>query len=94
MQVQPVVPSRPRRADVDALEHDNMLPLPLQHRSASQSRRPRSNYHDHNRVLHEGAKDEQDAERFVRTVRSECLDWLPILNRRPLERVLRVYVEH
>jgi putative transposase len=34
------------------------------------------------------------AERFVRTVRVECLDWLLILNRRHLERVLRVYVEH
>jgi putative transposase len=34
------------------------------------------------------------AERFVRTVRSECLDWLLILNRRHLERALHVYVEH
>src|SRR6266566_512270 len=34
------------------------------------------------------------AERFVRTVRAECLDWLLILNRRHLERVLRVYVNH
>jgi putative transposase len=34
------------------------------------------------------------AERFVRTVRSECLDWLLILNRRHLERVLHVYVDH
>jgi transposase InsO family protein len=34
------------------------------------------------------------AERFVRTVRSECLDWLLILNRRHLERVLRTYVQH
>jgi putative transposase len=34
------------------------------------------------------------AERFVRTVRGECLAWLLILNRRHLERVLRVYVEH
>ena len=34
------------------------------------------------------------AERFVRTVRSECLDGLLILNRRHLERVLRIYVEH
>ena len=34
------------------------------------------------------------AERFVKTVRTECLDWLLILNRRHLERVLRVYVDH
>jgi hypothetical protein len=34
------------------------------------------------------------AERFVCTVRSECLDWLLIFNGRHLERVLRVYVDH
>ena len=34
------------------------------------------------------------AERFVRTVRVECLDWLLIVNRRHLERVLQVFVEH
>jgi putative transposase len=34
------------------------------------------------------------AERWVRTVRTECLDWLLILNRMHLERVLRVYVRH
>ena len=34
------------------------------------------------------------AECFVRTVRAECLDWLLILNRRQLERVLRIYVDH
>jgi len=34
------------------------------------------------------------AERFVRTVRSECLDWLLIVNRRHLERVLRVFTDH
>jgi putative transposase len=34
------------------------------------------------------------AEGFVRTVRSECLDWLLILNRRHLEGVLGVYVDH
>ncbi len=34
------------------------------------------------------------AERFVGTIRRECLDWLLILNRRHLEHVLRVYVDH
>jgi len=34
------------------------------------------------------------AERFVRTVRSECLDWLLILNDQHLARVLDVFVEH
>ena len=34
------------------------------------------------------------AERFVRTVRGECLDWLLILGRRHLERVLRLYTTH
>jgi putative transposase len=34
------------------------------------------------------------AERFVRTVRSECLDWLLIVNTRHLERTLTVFVDH
>jgi len=34
------------------------------------------------------------AERFVRTVRAECLDWLLILGPRQLDLVLRVFVEH
>src|SRR5206468_7865430 len=34
------------------------------------------------------------AERFVRTVRAECLDWLLILGRRHLEHVLRIYTAH
>ena len=34
------------------------------------------------------------AERWVGTVRAECLDWLLILGRGHLEQVLRVYVEH
>ena len=34
------------------------------------------------------------AERFVRTVRSECLDWLLIPNQEHLERVLEVFVTH
>ncbi len=34
------------------------------------------------------------AERFVRTIRTECLDWLLVLGPRHLEQVLRVYVDH
>jgi putative transposase len=34
------------------------------------------------------------AERWVRTVRVECLDWLLIVGRGHLDQVLRVYVEH
>jgi putative transposase len=34
------------------------------------------------------------AERFVRTARSECLDWLLILNEQHLERVLEAFVDH
>jgi transposase InsO family protein len=34
------------------------------------------------------------AERFARTIRTECLDWLLILNRRHLEHVVRVYTDH
>jgi putative transposase len=34
------------------------------------------------------------AERWVRTVRAECLDWLLIFGRGHLEQVLRVYVQH
>src|SRR5436305_1714895 len=34
------------------------------------------------------------AERFVGTVRRECLDWLLILNHRHLEHTLHVFVDH
>ncbi len=34
------------------------------------------------------------AERFVRTARAECLDWLLIMNRSHLERVLGVFIDH
>jgi transposase len=34
------------------------------------------------------------AERWIRTVRAECLDWLLIVGRGHLEQVLRTYVEH
>ena len=34
------------------------------------------------------------AERWVRTVRNECLDHLLIVGRRHLERVLSAYVDH
>jgi putative transposase len=34
------------------------------------------------------------AERFVRTVRAECLDWLLVLDGEHLERVLRDFIDH
>jgi putative transposase len=34
------------------------------------------------------------AERWVRTVRAECLDWLLIVGRSHIEQILRVYVQH
>jgi putative transposase len=34
------------------------------------------------------------AERWIRTVRAECLDWLLIISSGHLEQVLRIYVEH
>jgi len=34
------------------------------------------------------------AERFVRTIRAECLDWLLIVNQRHLDRVLRIFIHH
>ena len=34
------------------------------------------------------------AERWVGTVRRDCLDWLLISSRRQLERVLRIYIDH
>jgi transposase InsO family protein len=35
-----------------------------------------------------------NAERWIRTVRTECLDWLLVLGRRHLDQVLGVYVAH
>jgi putative transposase len=34
------------------------------------------------------------AERWVRTVRTECLDWILIWNRHHLEHVLTTYIDH
>jgi putative transposase len=34
------------------------------------------------------------AERWVRTVRAECLDWTLVVNGRHLRRVLTAYLEH
>jgi transposase InsO family protein len=34
------------------------------------------------------------AERFVRTIRSECLDWLLVLNAAHLDGVVRVFMDH
>jgi putative transposase len=40
------------------------------------------------------AKANAFAERFVGTIRRDCLDWLLISSRRQLERVLHIYVAH
>jgi putative transposase len=48
-------------------------------------------------VIHTPARAPQanaSAERFIRTVRTECLDWLLIVGCRQLERVLRTYIQH
>jgi transposase InsO family protein len=34
------------------------------------------------------------AERWIETLRTDCLDWLLIFRSRHLDRVLRIYVEH
>jgi transposase InsO family protein len=34
------------------------------------------------------------AERWIETLRAECLDWLLILGPRHLDRILRIYVRH
>ena len=34
------------------------------------------------------------AERWVGTIRRDCLDWILIVSRRQLEQVLRVYIDH
>jgi hypothetical protein len=34
------------------------------------------------------------AERFVRTVRSECLDWLLMVNARHAERAMTAFIDH
>jgi putative transposase len=34
------------------------------------------------------------AERWIRTVRTECLDWLLVLGQSHLARVLSVYIDH
>jgi hypothetical protein len=41
-----------------------------------------------------GAERNAYAERWIRTVRAECLDWLLIIGQGHLERILRVYVGH
>jgi hypothetical protein len=50
------------------------------------------------RLPQRGCRDHPDpvsgAERWVGTVRRDCLDWLLIARRRQLELVLRVYVDH
>jgi transposase InsO family protein len=49
------------------------------------------------RVIHtpvRAPKANATCERFVGTVRRECLDWLLIANRRHLQHVLREFIDH
>jgi putative transposase len=49
------------------------------------------------RVIHtpvRAPKANATCERFVGTIRRECMDWLLIVNRRHLQRVLGEFVEH
>ena len=49
------------------------------------------------RVLHtpvRAPKANAVAERFVGTIRRECLDWMLIANRRHLQHVLHEFIEH
>jgi hypothetical protein len=41
-----------------------------------------------------GAQANAYAERWVRTVRAGCLDWLLVVGRSHLQQILRVYVQH
>jgi hypothetical protein len=45
-------------------------------------------------TLVQAARANTYAERWVRTVRAECLNWLLIVGRSHLEQLLRVYVQH
>ena len=46
------------------------------------------------KIPRQAPKANAHAERWVRTAGAECLDWVPIWNRRHLARVLTTYVEH
>jgi putative transposase len=46
------------------------------------------------RTPHRAPRANAFAERWVLTVRTECLDWILVRSRRHLERVLRDYIEH
>jgi putative transposase len=46
------------------------------------------------RTPHRAPRANAFAERWVLTVRTECLDWMLVRSRRHLERVLRGYIEH
>jgi putative transposase len=46
------------------------------------------------RTLVRAPKANAYAERWVQTIRAECLDWMLVLGRRHLVRLLRAYVRH
>jgi transposase InsO family protein len=82
----------------DLQERDQPVRFLLRHNDAKFSRRfdevLRAEGVEVIRTPVEAPRANAIAERFVGTVRRECLDWILIANRRHLERVLRTFVDH
>ena len=102
----PPRPSSPAAARPASPPHQGRTPDPRPTSAAPQpTRTPASTTDGTDALPEQPAAQQQDqaqstalanafAERWVGTVRRDCLDWLLITSRRQLERVLRIYVDH
>jgi len=79
-----------RRHRLDPAPRRARVPAPASRRH----RRVRLLHRRHGLAAVQAPNANAHAERWIRTVRVECLDWLLIIGRGHLEQVLRVYVEH
>ena len=77
VQVEPVVSGRPSSTDAASLEDDDVLALPLEHRSASKAGGPCSDHCDHTDVLHERRRG-ADASRELSELAIEPLRLLQV----------------